>query len=141
MYIMDIIKKINMLPNDIIILIKKFIPYKTLVFVNSNYYNLYHSTIQIYIPLYENYVRDMVRKDNSFVFEKILQENFDKWIKNKKYKYKNMIFKDYIYFIIYFCIENDSDKCKLVLYEHLQKRHLCKNLHKKNIIKYIKWTN
>jgi hypothetical protein len=141
MYIMDIITKINTLSDDIIILIKEFIPYKTLVFVNNNYYKLYHSTIQINITLYENYVRDMVRKDNYFVFEKILQENFDRWMKNKKYRYKNMIFTDYICFINYFCIENDSDKCKLVLYEYLQKRHLCKNLHKKNIIKYIKWTN
>lgn len=129
------------LPDVIINLIKEFIPGQKLVFVNKIFYDLYHHTIRKTIPLYDNYVRDMIRKDNILVFEKIIRENFYKWIKNKQYRYKNMIFNNYIYFIDYFCIENNSERCRDMLISYLSKRHLCRNLHKKNLVKYIKWNN
>jgi hypothetical protein len=138
---MNQIKTINDLPCEIIRLIKEFIPCQKLVFVNSNYYNLYHSTIRNQIPLYENYIRDMIRKDNDFVFQNIVRENIDSWLKNKQYRYKNMIFNNYIYFILYFCLENNSERCRQILHSYLKERDLCRNLHKKNVVKYIKWTN
>jgi len=129
------------LPDDIIDLIKEFVPPHKLVFVNKTYYNLYHHTIRTCIPLYENYVRDMVRRDNNIVFDKILGENIDLWIKNRQYRYKNMVFNNYIYFIIYYCIENNAEHCREITHDYLKKRDLCRNLHKKNVIKYIKWNN
>ena len=138
---MNIIKNVYELPEEIVRLIKEFIPHKTLVFVNSFYYNKYHYTIRKLIPQYDNYIRDIVRRDNEFVFEKIIEENFDNWMKNKQYIYKNMIFNNYIYFIMYLCIENGSDRCRQVIYDYFKKRDLCINLHKKNIVKYIKWKN
>ena len=141
MYTMDIMNNISTLPDDIIKLIKEYIPHKKLVFVNSSYYNLYHHTIRSSIPLYDNYVRDIIRRDNEFVFDKVICENIDKWLENKQYFYKNMIFKNFIYFVVHFCIENNSDRCRDVLLIYLSKRDLCKNLHKKNVVKYIKWKN
>ncbi len=132
-------KNIFELPDDIIHLIKEFIPVNKLVFINKKYYNLYHHTIKNAIILFENYVRDVVARDNQFVFQKIIEENMDLWTKNKQYMYKNMIFNNYIYFIMHFCIENDSEKCKNLLIKELSKRDLCRNLHKKNVVKYIKW--
>lgn len=134
-------KQISDLPDDIINLIRQFIPYKKLVFVNKTFYNLYHHTIRKSIPLYENYIRDIIRRDNEFVFEKVIEENIHYWIKNRNYRYKNMIFNNYIHFIINFCIENYSERCREILLKILSKRHLCRNLHKKNIVKYIKWKN
>ena len=133
--------KISDLPDDVINLIKEFLPRKSYVFVNKTFYNLYHHTIRRDILLYENYVRDMIRRDNEFVFEKIIVENMDTWLKNKQYRYKNMIFNNYIYFIMNYCIENNSDRCREILIHYLKKRDLCRNLHKKNVVKYIKWTN
>lgn len=132
---------INDLPEVIVDLIKEFIPLIKLVFVNKTFYNLNHSKLYKFIPLYENYTRDMIRRDNSFVFEKIVIENFDIWIRNKQYRYKNMIFNNYIYFIHYFCIENNSERCREVINIILKERDLSKNLHKKNVFKYIKWIN
>ena len=129
------------LPDDVINVIKEFLPYHKLVFLNKSFYNLYHHTIRKTIPLYENYVRDMIRRDNDIVFEKILIENFDRWINNRQYRYKNMVFNNYIYFIMNFCIENNSDRCREILLFHFTKRDLCRNLHKKNVVKYIKWKN
>lgn len=135
------IQNISYLPDDIIKLIKEFIPHNKLVFVNKTFYNLYHHTIKKFIPQYQNYIRDIIRRDNDFVFQKIIQENIDLWLRNKQYRYKNMIFNNYIYFIMNFCIENDSERCREILLDFLSKRDLCRNLHKKNVVKYIKWKN
>ena len=132
---------ISDLPCDIINLIKEYIPRWKLVFVNKNFYDLYHYTIKKRIPLYNNYVRDMIRRDNDFVFERIIKENIELWLKKKEYFYKNMVFNNYIYFIMNYCIENNSERCRDVLSNYLSKRHLCRNLHKKNVVKYIKWKN
>jgi hypothetical protein len=133
--------KILDLPDDIIDLIKEFIPKYKLVFVNKVFYNLYHHTIRTTIPLYENFVRDMIRRDNYIVVEKILGENSETWLKNRQYRYKNMVFNNYIYFIIHYCIENNSERCREIIYDFLKKRDLCRNLHKKKVVKYIKWIN
>jgi hypothetical protein len=129
------------LPDHVIDLIKEFIPPQNLVFVNKHFYNLYHYTIKSSIPLYGNYVREMIRRDNNIVFDKIIGENIDLWIKNKQYRYKDMVFNNYIYFILYYCIENNSEQCRELIHDYLKKRDLCRNLHKKNVIKYIKWNN
>ena len=133
--------KILDLPDDIIDLIKEFIPKYKLVFVNKVFYNLYHHTIRTTIPLYENFVRDMIRRDNYIVVEKILGENSETWLKNRQYRYKDMVFNNYIYFILYYCIENNSEQCREIIHDYLKKRDLCRNLHKKNVVKYIKWNN
>lgn len=138
---MNVVKEIKDLPYDIIRVITEFIPLKKLVFVNSIYYNLYHNLLRNSIPMYENYIRDMIRRDNDFVFEKIIGENIDRWLKNKQYRYKNMVFNNYIYFVIHYCIENNSENCRKSLMDYLIKHDLCRNLHKKKVIKYIKWTN
>jgi len=133
--------KLNNLPDVIIDLIKEFIPRQYLAFTNKTFYNLYHHTIRNNIPLFDNYVRDMIRGDNYIVFEKILGENIELWCKNRQYRYKNMVFNNYIYFVLYYCIENNSDRCREIINDNLKKRDLCRNLHKKNLVKYIKWNN
>jgi hypothetical protein len=135
---MNLLDKIYKLPDDIIKIIKEFIPQYKLVFVNLYYYNLFHSYVRNMIPLYENYIRDTIRRDNEFVFNKIVEENLYNWINNKNYRYKNMIFSNYMYFINYFCMENNSQNCRKILFDNLNKRDLSINLHKKNTVKYIK---
>ena len=129
------------LPDDIVREILTYIPRQKLVFVNKLYYNSYHCCIKKYISLYESYVRDTLRRDNFFVFEKIVEENFKSWIENRQYRYKNMVFSNYIYFVLHFCTENNSEMCHKILIKEFKKRDLCRNLHKKNIIKYIKWNS
>jgi hypothetical protein len=133
--------KFSHLPDDVIDLIKEFMPRQYLVFVNKTFYNLYHHYIKSNISLFENYVRDMIRRDNDIVFDKILGENIELWLTNRQYRYKNMIFNNYIYFVLDYCIQNNSVKCRELLHDYLKKRDLCINLHKKNVVKYIKWKN
>ena len=129
------------LPNEIIKLIKDFLPIRIIVFTNKQNYNLHHKCLKKYINNYENYIRNTLRSDNSFVFEKIMRENYKKWFEIKNYIYKNMIFKNYIYFIINYCIDNESTKCNCLIKEFLKELGFSKNLHKKNIIKHIRWKN
>jgi hypothetical protein len=129
------------LPHELIDLIKDYIHKKNLVFTDKTNYTLYHFSIKKYIPCYENYIRDMIRRDYVFVFENIVRENYKKWMEIKNYTYQNFVFKNYIYFILHFCIENDSQKCRYFINNFLKELGLCKNQHKKNVVKYIKWKN
>jgi hypothetical protein len=127
------------LPEDIVRTILDFVPREKLVFVNHTYYDMYHNLIRKNIINYESYIRDLIRRDNYIVYKKIVGENIDSWINCRNYRYKDMVFNNYIYFILYFCIENNSERCRKILIEELNLRDLCRNLHKKNVIKYIKW--
>lgn len=135
----NIMDKINELPEEIVNLVKEYIPIDILVFTNKTNYVLYHSFIKRNIFRYEDYIRDTIRRDNLFVFEFILNENYNTWIKLKNYQYRNMIFNNYLSFVTNYCIEHNSDKCKNFIAEFMKEHGLCKNLHKKNIVKHIRW--
>ena len=137
----NIINVINNLPIELIELIKQFIPKTILVFTNKTNYYLYHKLLQTYIKNYESYIRDTIRRDSLFVFEVLTKENIKKWILKKNYNYKNIVFNNYLSFIIYYCSENNSDKCKNFILSFIKEEGLCKNQHKKNIVKHIRWTN
>ena len=127
------------LPDDVIRYILEYIPLKTLIFTNKVNYNLYHSHVKKYIINYENYIRDTIRRDNSFVFLKIIAENYNKWISIKKYAYQNTIYANYMYFVVDYCTENQSTQCRNELVTFLKEHGLCQNRHKKNIYKHIRW--
>ena len=129
------------LPLELVRYIKEYIPKKYFAFTNRVNYNLFHSFIKPSIKDYESYIRTMIRQDNEFVFKKIIEENISKWYEIRQYRYKNMIFNNYLYFVMNFCIENESNNCIKIILEFLKEHGLGKNLHKKNIVKYIKWKN
>ena len=136
---MTITERINNLPSVIIDIIKEYIPKKTLIFTNKENYKLYHHLIKKHIKNFENYIRDMIRRDNDYVFNIIIRDNYLRWCEIKQYRYKNMIFKNYFYFTINYCIENESNNCRNTINYFLKEHGLSKNLHKKNVIKYIRW--
>jgi len=137
----SLFETINKLPHDIIVYIQEFIPKKHFVFTNRENYKLYHIFLKPCILNYENYIRDTIRRDNFFVIERIIFDNFKTWMKINNYMYKNMIFKNYLYFVLHYCIENDSTNCRIVIMNFLRQHGFDKNLHKKNIVKYIRWKN
>ena len=137
----DIFCHINKLPLVLIDEIKNYISDQKLIFVNHEKYTNLHYLIRHQIPSikFENYIRTIVYRDFDFVFQQIVQENYLKWFEIKEYLYKNVIYKNYIYFVKWFCIENNSEKCRIMLNCFIEKLGLCKNQHKKNIIKHIRW--
>jgi len=135
---MSIIENVNKLPQELINLIKEYIPKKSFVFTNRVNYLLYHYLIKKSIKNYENYIRNTIKRDNDFVFYMIFIENYHRWCEIKQYIYKNMVFKNYVYFTINYCIENDSNNCRNIINNYFKQHGLGKNTHKKNIVKYIR---
>jgi len=138
-----LLSRIAKLPDEMIDIIKSYIPITTLRLLDKSNYELHHKYIRQSIPynLYETYVRSMVRKDYDYVFRNILDENFDRWLKIKKYQYQDTIFLNYLYFLKCYCIENQSMNCKNVIDKYLELSGLDKNQHKKNISRSIRWRN
>jgi hypothetical protein len=134
-----IVDKINELPEELVQMVKEFLPKHILAFTNKANYILYHPFIKNTIWRLEDYIRDTIRRDNLFVFELIIAENYEKWIHRKNYSYRNIVFNNYLSFVTQYCIENNSDKCKNFIVDFLKEHGLCKNQHKKNIVKHIRW--
>ena len=135
------LQKLSLLPDDILQIIKEYIPNSFLIFVNKHFYRNYHFLIKTLIPKknYEKYIRHVIRNDNDFSFQNILNDNIKHFIKIKNYKYKNIIYNYYTNFLSEFCIQNNSNKCRNVLKEYLKLDVLCKNRHKKNTNIHIRW--
>ena len=137
---MDILKRIDKLPDVLINIIKTYLTINTIIFLNKTNYLTNHKKLYINKDIFENYVRDMARKDNWFVLNQILKENFKKWLKIK-YKYKNIIYYNYVSFLTSFCIENHATNCKNIINIFLKKHGISKNQHKNNTFINIKWKN
>ena len=135
----ELINKVNNLPEVIVDLIKEYVPKYMFTFTNRENYELYHPFITPYIKDFYGFIKDTIKRDNEFVFDTIVRENYIKWFTIKQYRYKNMVFYNYLYFIIHICIENESENCRKVINNFLKEHGLDKNLHKKNVVKYIKW--
>jgi len=132
---------IKQLPTDIFYIIKEFLPISITVFLNKDLYIKNHKIVKRYISKnsYENYIRNMIERDNSFVIQQLMNENFERWYKFKNYLDKNICYYNYIYFLIEFSIINNSIDCMKKLKSHLLNTGLSKNQHKKNAIKSIRW--
>ena len=129
------------LPVEILNMIETYIPSSSLIFINKYYYMNYHYLIKYLIPKnqFENYIRHIIRRDIDFAFLRILNDNYKKWLKIKQYVYKNIMYKNYVYFLIDYCIHNESVKCRNILNNFLKELGLCQNRHKKNTYIHIRW--
>jgi c-di-AMP phosphodiesterase-like protein len=137
----EIIKKINNLPSELIILIKEYTPKHVFIFTNRENYKLYHYLIRIRPNQFDDFVRNIIKRDNEYTLNAIIRENYFKWYEKGQVYYKNMTFGNYLFYIINYSIENESENCLKIINIFLKELGLGKNLHKKNVVRYIKWKN
>jgi hypothetical protein len=132
---------VQKLPEDLVREVSSFLPKTTLVWLNKTFYRKYHKKIRGMIPekLYDNYIRSMVRQDNSFAFSYIAQENIIRWTCNNNIIYKNVSYPNFASLLNDFCVENNSTNCRNVLEMLLNESGLSKNQHKKNRYVSIRW--
>jgi hypothetical protein len=131
---------IRKLPIELVYIIESYVPTEVTLFLNKkNYINNHKHLMQNSIDKkqIENYIRFIVRQDNDLAFKLILDENIHKWFKITKYLYKDAIFMNYVYFLISYCEDNESTKCKNLILNKLDELGLSKNQHKKSLVKYI----
>jgi len=136
-----LIERINDLSNDLVIIIKSYLPKTSLIFLNKYYYKNYHYLIKnlIHKNNFENFLRKIIRDDNDYVFSQVLIDFHPYINKIKNYKYKNVLYKNYFKFLIEYCIQKNSIKCRNILNEILKVQGLCQNRHKKNSLIHIRW--
>jgi hypothetical protein len=138
----EALKKVSRLPEVLVDYIKEYIPQKVVLFLDKSLYISHHYLVgQMLLQNKhtEKYIRYIIRRDFSYVFGQLLNENIDKWLRyKKKYPYNNLIYTQYIYFLIDYCIEHESVRCKEEVTSLLQKLGLCKKDNKKIKVTSIK---
>ena len=136
------LKNIDKLSDELIDIIYSYIPKSVTIFLTKKNYIKEHYLLRNYINkrYIEQYIRTMVRQDNEFVFNLLLVENYKRWLNMKKYYYKECIYGNYINFLESYAIDNKSLKCRKLIINLFEEQGLNKNQHKKNIIRYIRWT-
>jgi len=137
----ELIKKIHKLPEELVGLIKDYVPKKEFIFTNRENYNLHHHLMPINQRDLYNYVKDVIHRDNEFVLNTIIRENYIKWIDKGIIYYKNAKYANYLYFILNYAIKCEAENCLKIIFIFLKEHGLDKNLHKKNLVRYIKWNN
>ena len=135
---MDILNRIFKLPDVLIEIIKDYLPLNITMVLNKTNYLKNNKYLKICSESYDNYVRDMVRKDCDFVFNQIIEKNNKKWIRSK-YKYNNIIYANYLIFLSSFCIENHSTNCRNVIQTFFKKHGISQNQHKNNTFINKRW--
>ena len=134
---------IQYLPNEIIHIIWNNVSTIQKFFLNKEHYNTYNHLIDTIIPQgrYESYIRDIVRHDCNYVFKYLIHNKFNTWLQIYNYKYDNIIFSDFINFLLFYSKNNNSSKCNNSINLSLQLSELKKKGRKNNRIKYNKWSN
>ena len=133
---------VSCLPNDICNIIFDYVKDEEKIFVNKKYYNNYHYLLKDKINRknYDNYVRDIIRTNSSFVLNQLLIENHERWLVKKKRIHKNVIYNNYIDYLIGLCMYYESTKCRELINNFYDNKGLSKNLHKKNRNNNKRWT-
>ena len=137
----DFLNNMDNLPYELVDMIYSYIPKEVTIFLSKKNYLKEHHLIRKYINPrdIENYIRTTIRQDNDFVFNEMLKENHKRWLNMKNYYYKNCIHSNYLIFLESYAIDNESQKCLLLIRELFKELGLGKNQHKKKTITYIRW--
>jgi hypothetical protein len=116
------LQKINKLPEEIVREITEFIPKSVFVCTNKKNLSEYHHTIKPILlkkNVYESYVRDIIRRDNDFIFYYIVKENYERWKSIKNYMDEYTVYPNYVVFLMNLCFIVNSDKCRQVLHNYI----------------------
>lgn len=132
---LEALNRISTLPEILVSIIQEYIPDKVMVFIDKTFYLSNHHIIMKMLNKNQNtekYIRYIIRRDFSYVFSLMLHENIVNWVRyRKKYPYNTVIYTSYIYFLLDYCIEHESNKCKEEIISLLEKIGLWKKDNKK----------
>ena len=100
-YELTLLANINKLPIELKDFVSSFIPTKVKMFLNRDLYLENHKFIKDYINTikFDTYIRDIIRKDHSFVFQNLLVHNIEKWIKWRHYLFRDCVYLNFLIFL------------------------------------------
>jgi hypothetical protein len=137
----ELMQNIMKLPEVLVDIVYEYIPLSTKTFLTRKNYCENHHLVKSYINKrqYENYIRCMVRQDNSFVFSFLMNENIIIWGRIYNYLYKDYTYSNYLLFLHEYCIENESTRCREIVDNYIEILRLTKNRHKKSTPSNSRW--
>ena len=134
-------KYLSYLPVELLEIIYSYLPNQAKIFLNRDYYKKYHYLLRDMISPrnYDNYIRDMIKNNCTFVITQLMDENYKQWIQSSKKMYKNVIYPHYSGYIIGMALEMNRNSIRELVVEYYDKKGLSKNLHKKNRSNNKRW--
>ena len=138
------LEQISLLPCDILdFYVWKFLSPQLKRLTCKKYYNMYNNNLHQILSMfrYDSLVHDIIRTDSSFIFRRLINDNFIKWTFYKKKIYSNIIFTRYIDLIEHWTVQNSASKCRLLINEEYKNHGLSKKRPKNNKISYRRWSN
>tara|TARA_E500000178_G_scaffold312107_1_gene328538 strand:- start:351 stop:704 length:354 start_codon:yes stop_codon:yes gene_type:complete len=105
------------LPDDAKCIIKEYITNENTSILSKTNFNQYYD-----VPdkkLLRRLLLNVIRKDHDFVFEKLLNNHYNQFKNTIRYRYQGKTYKHFAEFLKYRIIENESSKCKNILFEKL----------------------
>lgn len=121
------------LNDDVISVIKDFLPAEKRVWLTKEDYIKYHPIIKTLIPddYYDTYIHEMIKHDYSFVFTQILAEQFDKFHNWKQFEKNGNIYHSYLIYLRDFCLKKNAIKCANVIDNIASKKGFSSNWFKR----------
>jgi hypothetical protein len=138
---MNLYEKIQLnLTDDLINIIYNFIPNIELIFINKKYYFTYHYLMENNV-FPNSYMRFVLRNDFNFIFNNLIETNYlkNRYITRNDIRYKNK--NKSIFLLLDYSIQNNSNKCKIILDKFIKDNGLVLNRYKNKRKKNIEWTN
>ena len=130
--------EIVLLPEDLVNIIKSYIPIENLSLTNKYYWNMWYN-YSYSNKLKSSYWRFILRNDNNFVFKKFLINAIPYFLKEKRIIYKSQIYPRRLELVNYLINYTfNSQKCKIVLDTFMKTKRLG---FKKIRVKLNKWSN
>ena len=126
----------DVLNEDVISVIKSFLPRETRVWLSREDYIADHSVIKQMIPAnrYDQYIHDVIKHDHSFVFTQILREQFDKFHKWKGFEKNGDRHHSYLTYLRDKCVEKNSFKCAGAIDDFAEVKGFSPNWYKRRSI-------
>lgn len=127
---------VPILNDDVIGVIKSFLPKETLVWLSKEDYVANHSVIKRLIPqcVYNEYIHDVILCDHSFVFTQIIDEHFDKFHHWRHFEVAGNRHHSYLTYLRDYCLFADANKCKAVIDRKAAEKGFSENWYKRRRI-------
>jgi hypothetical protein len=126
----------DVLNDDVIGVIKSFLPKEIRVWLSRDDYVADHSVIKQMIPAdrYDQYIHDVIKHDHSFVFTQILREQFDKFHRWKRFEKDGNRHHSYLTYLRDKCLEVNSLKCANAIDDFAEVKGFSPNWYKRRSI-------
>jgi hypothetical protein len=136
----------ELVPDDVIGIIRSYVPIKQLYVVNKSYfYSCYPRIIENYSlkdAIFNSYIKRIIRKDCELQFRLISRQFYHSWVKPSKWVFNYSKYPNYAVFIKEYCNINNSQKCKNIISATINDTNSCnKNKYKKIKTFNTKWSN